>query len=1138
MKERGTGSGAPMEPQRRPQEDLAALSNRPSSQRLDPGDHTAERPRGHHASRRQVEGWRARIVGLAGLALLAAAAADGQYFGRNQVSGPRLQWRVLRTAHFDFDHYPEEEAAVREEARIAERWHDRLAALFGAAPPQRTPIIVYANQDDFRQAARAPDRLSEDAGVFLEPISGRIVLPLTGDRAENERLLARQLVLVFESELLRRQRRRQPLAALVGRPSVPRWMSQGLAEYLAVGRESALTAAWLRDALIRRDLPDLGALSRHPRYLGYRWGHAFWAYVGGRWGDATAVRLYARTIRVGAGAAIRQVLGLAPLALAHQWRAAIHAAYDGFLAARRHPAGERSGGGGADDLGEVGERLIPRRGSVHEQNVAPALSPDGSQVAFLSTRELASFDLYVADAGTGAVRPRLLANAADPRLAALRLVDAAGAWSPDGARFAAVAFGPAGSQIALIDVGSGRIERRIGVPAAGAIADPAWSPDGSRIAFTATDGGSSRIYLLELAGGGARPLTGGGHSDLQPAWSPDGRTLAFASDRGGDGGGTPAAAAGRGVPRIWLLDIGSGGPPRPAMPLAPAGDSQIDPQFGPGGRELFFVSDRGGAADVYRLELDGGRLFQVTRAATGVSGVTRLSPALAVAAHSGSLAISVIAGGSFEIHLVDATAARGRPVDAGAPAPAATAAPAPAELPELPELPGITAGAPLPAAGGPAPRVSLLPPVPPVSPMPPSVPGPAVADLAHAAPPPPGGERIAAYHPRLTLAAVSPGLDLEYNSLGYAIGGDVSVRLSDVVERYQVTGSLQDVVSAFHQVGGAASFLDRGGLLQWGADVGHVPAVSGFARVTELPPAAAAAGGPPGPRLAIDQVYQLVVQDQESLLLQYPFSSTQRLQASASYSHLGFASKDVRQVLAGSQVVETNRFDLPMPSPLRLMQGILALVGDSSYAGIASPASGQRYRFEVAATAGDLHFEQVTADYRHYFFFRPWTLAMRALHLGRYGADAGSDRLVPLYVGDPTLVRGYELGSLSASECTPVHGSTACPEFDRLTGSRLAVANVELRVPLFGRNDYRLVALRFLPTELAAFLDAGTAWSAGASPRLSLATNSTARIPVASTGLATRVLIGGLAVVQLYVAKPFQRPQKGAVTGIVISPGW
>jgi hypothetical protein len=949
---------------------------------------------------------------------------------------------------------------------------------------------------------------------MFEPVHGRVVLPLTGDAQENEHLLAHQLVHVFELELLRRQRRRQPLAVLAGRPSVPPWMSEGLAEYLSVGRESTMTAMWLRDALLRGDLPDLGRLSRHPRYLGYRWGHAFWAYVGGRWGDAAAVRLYVRATRVGAGAAIRQVLGLAPLELTRQWRAAIGTAYGAFLAARRGPAG---GGRHGSDLGETGERLIPRRGSVHDQNVAPSLSPDGSQVAFLSTLDLAGFDLYLADARTGEVRSRLLATGAEPRLAALRLVDSAGSWSPDGSRFATVAFGPAGSEIALIAAATGRLERRIAVPGAGALADPAWSPDGRRIALTGTNVGSSSLYLLDLEGGQVRRLTSAGHSDLQPAWSPDGRTLAFTSDRGGtappDPGRVPAdrgAAAppdrGRVPMRIWLLDVAAGGPPRPAMPLEPVGADQVGAQFGPDANQLFFVSDRGGVSDVYRLELDGGRLFQVTRAATGVSGVTRLSPALAVAARNGRLAFSVFAGAAFEIHGLDpAAAAAGRPVE-----------------------PGEPAGARRVDLGGPAA---------------PAVAGalPAAAELGGPAPPAAeGSERIVPYHPRLQLETVSPGVDLAYSSLGYAIGGDVSALLSDAAERYQVRGSLQAQVTTFGELGGEAFFLDRGAPLQWGVDVGHVPAVVGFARVAELPAAASGAnsGAARPPRLAIDQIFELVVQDQESLLLQYPFSSTRRLQASVSYSHLGFAAKDVRQVLAGSRVVETSHFDLPAPPSLKLIQGSLALIGDSSVPGYASPASGQRYRFEVAATGGKLHFEQVTADFRHYFFWRPWTLALRALHLGRYGNDADSPQLVPLYVGDPTLVRGYDTSTLSAAECTPTPASASCPEFDRLTGSRLAVANLELRVPLFGGDDYRLVDLRFLPTELAAFLDAGTAWSSHSPPVLRFAIHSTQRIPVASAGLAARVVVGGLAVVQLYVAKPIQRPQKGAVTGVVISPGW
>jgi Tol biopolymer transport system component len=1029
------------------------------------------------------------------------------------VSWPRFRWQVLRTAHFDLDYYPEEESAVREQARIAELWHARLSALIGVAPRRRTPFIVYANQDDFRQTAPTPEPLGQGAGVMFEPVHGRVVLPLTGDAQENEHLLAHQLVHVFELELLRRQRRRQPLAVLAGRPSVPPWMSEGLAEYLSVGRESTMTAMWLRDALLRGDLPDLGRLSRHPQYLGYRWGHAFWAYVGGRWGDAAAVRLYVRATRVGAGAAIRQVLGLAPLELTRQWRAAIGAAYGAFLAARRGPAG---GGRHGSDLGEVGERLIPRRGSVHDQNLAPSLSPDGSQVAFLSTRDLAGFDLYLADARTGEVRSRLLATGAEPRLAALRLVDSAGSWSPDGSRFATVAFGPAGSEIALIAAATGRLERRIAVPGAGALADPAWSPDGSRIALTGTNVGSSSLYLLDLEGAQVRRLTSAGHSDLQPAWSPDGRTLAFTSDRGGAassdlGRGGPdlsgAAPPDRGrVPmRIWLLDVAAGGPPRPAMPLEPGGADQVGAQFGPYANQLFFASDRGGVSDVYRLELDGGRLFQVTRAATGVSGVTRLSPALAVAARGGRLAFSVFAGAAFEIHSLDPAAAAGRPVEPGEPADAR--------------------------------RVDLGGPAAPAA----AAASPAAAELGGQAPPPAeGSERIVPYHPRLQLEAVSPGVDLAYSSLGYAIGGDVSALLSDAAERYQVRGSLQGQVTTFGALGGEAFFLDRGAPLQWGVDVGHVPAVSGFARVAELPAAASGAntGAARLPRLAIDQIFELVVQDQESLLLQYPFSSTRRLQASVSYSHLGFAAKDVRQVLAGSRVVATSRFDLPAPPSLELFQGSLALIGDASVPGYASPASGQRYRFEVAATGGNLHFEQVTADFRHYFFWRPWTLALRALHLGRYGNDADSPQLVPLYVGDPTLVRGYDTSTLSAAECTPTPASASCPEFDRLTGSRLAVANLELRVPLFGRDDYRLVDLRFLPTELAAFLDVGTAWSSHSSPLLRFAIHSTERIPVASAGVAARVVVGGLAVVQLYVAKPIQRPQKGAVTGVVISPGW
>ena len=47
------------------------------------------------------------------------------------------------------------------------------------------------------------------------------------------------------------------------------------------------------------------------------------------------------------------------------------------------------------------------------------------------------------------------------------------------------------------------------------------------------------------------------------------------------------------------------------------------------------------------------------------------------------------------------------------------------------------------------------------------------------------------------------------------------------------------------------------------------------------------------------------------------------------------------------------------------------------------------------------------------------------------------------------IVRGYDPGSFEAGECgNVVNGS--CPAFDRLIGSRVAIANAELRFPLWG----------------------------------------------------------------------------------------
>ena len=110
--------------------------------------------------------------------------------------------------------------------------------------------------------------------------------------------------------------------------------------------------------------------------------------------------------------------------------------------------------------------------------------------------------------------------------------------------------------------------------------------------------------------------------------------------------------------------------------------------------------------------------------------------------------------------------------------------------------------------------------------------------------------------------------------------------------------------------------------------------------------------------------------------------------------------------------------------------------------------------------------------------------------------------------------------------------------FERLFGSRIAVANIELRIPLLGVSELGLINFPFLPLEVSPFFDVGLAWSGDESPTLEFARRTDERVPVFSTGVSSRANILGYVILEAYYAYPFQRPDKGWHWGFSLSPGW
>ncbi len=336
-------------------------------------------------------------LAVAAAAALAPPAARAQYFGQNQVQYRDFDFKVLKTAHYDIYYYPEEREQAEVAARLAERWYDRLSKLFEHTLKGRQAIMLYASPADFRQS-NVVQGVGEGTGGVTEGLLRRVVLPSAGPVAETDHVLGHELVHAFQYSMSSRGQGGMPSSSFL---RLPLWFVEGLAEYLSLGPVDSQTAMWLRDAVASNKLPTLKDLG-NPRYFPYRFGHAFWAYVGGRWGDDKVVDLFRDGLRSGdPQMSIKKVLEQDEKTFSKEWGEAVHRAYAGFLEAQRDPQ-------------YYGPEIVSKKRGGGELNLGPALSPNGKQIVFLSERDLFSIDLFLADADTGKVI-RKLASTRDGR---------------------------------------------------------------------------------------------------------------------------------------------------------------------------------------------------------------------------------------------------------------------------------------------------------------------------------------------------------------------------------------------------------------------------------------------------------------------------------------------------------------------------------------------------------------------------------------------------------------------------------------------------------------------------------------------------------------------------------------------------
>jgi Tol biopolymer transport system component len=979
------------------------------------------------------------------LTLLAGTAADAaaQYFGQNQVRYGDVHFKVLTTEHFDIYYYDRSERTIQQAARLAERWYTRLSTILDHRLTRRQPIILYANHADFEQNT-VVGPVGEGTGGVTEPLRNRVVLPFTASLAETDHVLGHELVHAFQFDMGRRNTTRLPL-----------WFVEGMAEYLSLGPTHALTALWLRDATVRNELPGFDKLT-NPRLFPYRFGHAAWAYIAGRWGDGAVGPLFVAASETGDPvAAIERLAGTKIDRVSAGWHEEIRGTYRDFLAA---------------EAPMRGRPLITDEGAGGDMNVGPSLSPDGSRIMFFSERELLSIEMFLADARTGRIIRKITSFATNPHFDRIQFLASTGAWSRDGQRFAYTTVKGATPVIEIIEAGNGDRVREIELRELGDAINPTWSPDGRYIAVSGMSGGVSDLFVYDLQENRLDQVTRDLYAQIQPEWSPDGRSIAFVTDQFSSTLDTLTF----GDYRLALFDVASR--TVRALPSLDTGKN-INPKWSPDGQTLFFVGEPNGVPNVFRMTLPGGTITPLTAVATGVTGITETSPAIDVASKSSRLAFTVFTGGKYEIHVLE-----GNDLERSVQQPRVNAArlPAPSSA-DRQVAAALASPRGLPQSGSPF--------------------------------------SVAPYNPKLGLEFIGAAAATGFNAsaLGTSVGGGVAMQFSDLLNLHQVTGVV-DATSARsgRDIAGQVTYLNRATRWNLGASVQWVPYVTGtFSQgLTQVN----------GSTVLVERE-QLFRQTNRQVLglAQYPINRATRLELAGGLRSIGFGFEDNLRFFSPvtGQFLGEQRDDLPAPATLNLAQTTGAFVYDTSVFGVASPLLGTRARFEVSPTFGSLRFTELVADARRYVMpVRPLTLAGRAMYVGRHGADSEDTRLTPLYLGYPSLVRGYEIGTFSADECVAT-ATSDCPAFDRLIGSKLFLASAEARFPLVGIFQGQ-INYGSVPVEGFVFGDAGVAWNAGQS-----LFSSGDRRWVRSAGVGLRANAFGYAIVELAVARPFDRPDNG-----------
>ena len=918
------------------------------------------------------------------LLLAIPISALAQAFGQNKPRYAQFDFEVYRSPHFDIYHYFKDSALRDQLTKNAEQWYLMHQAVMKDTFHHHNPIIIYGSHPDFQQTSAISGSIGEGTGGVTESLKNRVIFPVMFSNQQTGHVLGHELVhafqyhlvLTFNQKELERQREAKErlhesqkrkkrkkdkkkeisksdtilvsavdtIALLMHFRNLPLWMVEGMAEYLSIGRKDPNTSLWMRDAVVSGNLPAIEDLYNSSKYFPYRWGHAFWAFIVGQYGEEMLLKLFIQTGQYGLEKAILLNTGMEIEAFSNMWKDHLNHYYG---------SGQRM-----TEPDPIKHPLLIGSEAGGRANIGPSISPNGRYMVFVSEKNIFSMELYLGDAQTGKMIKKITSFNRNEHLDNIESIETTATWSPDNRHIAYVGLSKGKNLLIVEDVFSRRKPREYLLPDVPAFTTPKWSPDGNHVVVIGLVDGQTDLFVIDLNTEHVRQITDDSFSEILPAWSPDGKALVYSSDRRSFSAGKIPGNLTYG---LEILNLESGQVTE--VPVFNSGD-QVNGSFDPDNQGIWFLSNHDGYRDLYFHDLKTKETYRETNFRTGITGITPLAPAFSVA-KDGTILYSKFENNEYNIYL----GSRDTFLHEKIPGPAVESY---ADLLSEDPVDAITK------------TIQEMEQIQPDS-------------LEH--------NRNVEYVPQFKLDYIGgqAGVSIATSSFGTSSGlnGGVNMLFSDILGHQKLfvgtalSGQIQDFTAM-------ATFINQEKRLPWAVGVSHIPYLSGGIRYLGTELVRLDEDTLLTTHYAFDQ--HRTFQEQISTSIHYPLNVSKRFELSGSVAFYHYSLKRYHVYYFGPVPIARYEEKPPAMKGEFIENASIAFVHDNSRFGITAPSIGKRYRLEVGKYFGGLDFITLLVDYRKYWFLKPITFAARGMHFGRYGS---SERLNPIFIGYPGFVRGY-----------------------------------------------------------------------------------------------------------------------------------